>query len=375
VFAHLDQILSALDRPDNSLVLAVSGWRERQQLALLLGILERLSVAVVGLVDMACVATRFSAPGAQLFHLDADLHRTVITPLLQERQLRAGEPKVVERAGVLAAERAMTRAVAAEFVRQCRFDPLHQGTGEQQIHDRLPRILQELQTAGVVELVMEAGGAERRIELGQQVLVRALAGQLDLMANAMADLVRSGQDAVLQISHRLARMPGLLDRLAGLGQVEVLERGTVAQGALAWLDSQPPGATQLSFVRSVDLPPPRAGFAVNAGVNRPVSSAAIPTHLLVGDTAYIINQKSLEIGRDPPVGARCVRMADDAPGVSRRHCSISSQDNVVTLRDHSQFGTWLNERRVASATQLRVGDQLRLGDAGQILRLIRVSEQ
>jgi hypothetical protein len=321
------------------------------------------------------VATSFSAPGAQLFHLDADLHKSVITPLLQERELRAGRPRVLERAGVLVAERVMTRAVAAEFVRQCRFDPLHQGTGEQQIHDRLPRILEELQTAGAVELVMEAAGVERRIELEQQTLVGALASQLDLIANAMTDLVRSGQGAVLQISHRLARLPGLLDRLAGIGQVEVLERGAAAQGALAWLDTQPPGAIQLAFVRSVDLPPPKAGFTATASAKQPVSSAETPTHLLVGDTAYSINDASLEIGRDPPADARCLRLADDVPGVSRRHCSISRQDSVVTLHDHSQFGTWLNERRVASQTQLRVGDQLRLGDSSQILRLIRVSDE
>jgi hypothetical protein len=373
VFEHLRQLWNTLEEPEEDLVLVVPGCYRRDQLALLLGILQRLSISVVGLVDAAVVATRQSFPHGELFHLDADLHRTVITPLAQDEQLRAGEPRVLEATGLLAAERTMTRAVAAEFVAQTRFDPLHQASGEQQIHDRLARILGGLQSASAVDVVLETGGAERRIKLAGPALVRALRTQVERIAAALGRSARNGQPRMLQLSHRLAHLPGLLETLAGsAAEVIVLERGAAATGALAWVGSSPAAGVSLPFVRAVPLPAPIQDFNDPSATDGAPESAAAPTHLLLGDTAYALGSDDLEIGRDPPAGRRSVRLAGAQPGVSRRHCSIGLHRGSAVVRDHSRFGTWVNERKVVAETTLWVGDRIRLGDAAQELRLIRV---
>jgi pSer/pThr/pTyr-binding forkhead associated (FHA) protein len=42
------------------------------------------------------------------------------------------------------------------------------------------------------------------------------------------------------------------------------------------------------------------------------------------------------------------------------------------LFDHSSYGTWLNDERVAHRTRLKAGDRLRLGYPGIVLELIAI---
>ena len=52
----------------------------------------------------------------------------------------------------------------------------------------------------------------------------------------------------------------------------------------------------------------------------------------------------------------------DAPGVSSKHCEISSTNNGVVLSDlNSTNGTWVNAKRISAATVVKSEDSIRLG--------------
>lgn len=79
-----------------------------------------------------------------------------------------------------------------------------------------------------------------------------------------------------------------------------------------------------------------------------------------GDTAgteYLIEETEYIIGRD--VGCHLTLSVNE---VSRRHCTLLLRDDGVFLRDdNSSNGTYLDERRVLGAIELRDGDGIRLG--------------
>ena len=79
------------------------------------------------------------------------------------------------------------------------------------------------------------------------------------------------------------------------------------------------------------------------------------------------------IGRMPAVGPRTIALSEGLAGVSRRHCTLTSEEGKeVILLDHSSFGTFVNGERVAERVRVRAGDRVRVGDPGIELSLIAV---
>lgn len=76
---------------------------------------------------------------------------------------------------------------------------------------------------------------------------------------------------------------------------------------------------------------------------------------------YLINQDEMVIGRDP-AAAICI----PDPGISRKHCKIIVEGNVIKLEDlGSQNGTVVNGKRLGSGevTKLTKEDMIKLGNS------------
>jgi hypothetical protein len=101
--------------------------------------------------------------------------------------------------------------------------------------------------------------------------------------------------------------------------------------------------------------------------------SAAPSHLLLDGQVYALGGGPLVIGR-APTGARTIALSEGLAGISRRHCTLTSEGEQLTLIDHSGFGTFVNGERVAARVSLRAGDRVRLGDPGVELALLTVSE-
>jgi pSer/pThr/pTyr-binding forkhead associated (FHA) protein len=69
---------------------------------------------------------------------------------------------------------------------------------------------------------------------------------------------------------------------------------------------------------------------------------------------------------------RPLPLPEGIAGLSKSHCTVVRRDGQVVVEDHSTYGTYVNDERVAGRVALRVGDVLRLGAPGVTLDLIRV---
>ena len=87
-------------------------------------------------------------------------------------------------------------------------------------------------------------------------------------------------------------------------------------------------------------------------------AAAAARYWLIWDTRQIpLNQGENVLGRAPDAAVWI-----DAPGISRNHARICLEGTVATVEDlQSKNGTYLNGSPVTVPTELKDGDQIRLG--------------
>jgi ABC-type multidrug transport system ATPase subunit len=79
-------------------------------------------------------------------------------------------------------------------------------------------------------------------------------------------------------------------------------------------------------------------------------------------------------GRDPAV-CNYFFSQEQWPMVSRKHAEFRLEHGRCTVSDAgSRFGTFINGERIASSTEVRVGDHVQLGAGGPILRIISVEQ-
>ena len=101
-----------------------------------------------------------------MLRLDLQLHQAALTILEVASTvgvMRRARYELLRGTGIVAFLQALATAVAGEFVRQTRFDPLHEGATEQRLHDLLPGWVAALAFTGEAEVEMTFGNDTHRI--------------------------------------------------------------------------------------------------------------------------------------------------------------------------------------------------------------------
>ena len=244
--------------------LAVPGFYTPDALGLLLGVARAAGLPVVGLVDAAVAAASLGHPGETLVHLDLTRHRSVATAIVQGNGLARTRVVAEEGRGWAAYEETVAGAVAAQFVREARFDPRHAGTTEQALYDALPGWLDELSVRQTVPAVLRAGGREHAIELTRASVEAAAGDLLRGLVGQVGALKPTGAPATVLLSHRAA-LPGLADRLRGLADMTLVELASSAavSGTIQHKDRLRHSGDALPFVTR--LPPARPALVAVEG--------------------------------------------------------------------------------------------------------------
>jgi hypothetical protein len=375
-YVHLSMIWQSVQEHGREVVLAVPGFFNQQQLGLLLGIAQELSIPVRGLVASAVAAASPDDPRPWLLHVDLLLHRAVVTVLQPGPRLSQVRVVSLPGRGLRQLRAGWMRAIADEFVRHTRFDPLDQAVSEQELYDRLPEITAELRDHPVMGFQMSSGGHTYSITLDRVLFQSAdesLAAELKPVIETTCTMNTVAKtELCLVISHRLACLPGWTETLADSLAVPVIELkpGAAAFGALELADqfAETSDTAGVAFLtgRPWQLSEPQP-----IATESPISSGAVrPTHVLYRNMAYPIGNKPLVIGRDDKPGASDIVIQGQIAGVSRRHCTIERRNDRLVLVDHSTYGTYVDDRRVAGSTELGLGQIIRVGTPGETLQVI-----
>lgn len=366
---QLEDIWASVDTKPTELVVAVPGYMTPENLGLFLGIAGELKLPVVAMVDAAVAATRREYQGAVPVHVDLGLHKATLTRLAQPGMAQIDRMETLDAAGLYTLYDIWLKTISEAFVQQSRFDPLHKAETEQMLLDRLGGWVHEACRNGSVVMELVSGGTAYQADIESLSLVGAAAPVYQQIASKLRALFRAEDLPAVQVTDRVARLPGLVDMLKARvgGEVFVLESGAVVRGALARCRGENDAAEGVSLLRQLPWDQAAVELDRDAVDN---TRKGVPTHLLFGHNGYEIGNSPLVIGSQESAGERFLALAVDMPGVSRRHCSLVRKNGQCVLEDHSRYGTFLNGHKVDGSSVMQVGDALRIGSPGFEFQLI-----
>jgi hypothetical protein len=376
--AHLSALLAEPVRDGaRQLLLAVPPGYSREQLGLLIGIANECGVVVRGLVDQGLAGCATLPPVPHMLHLDLHQHQataTLVEVARTESMLRRARYELLPGCGVLAFQQALAQSIATAYVRETRFDPLHEAGTEQRLHDSLPSWLAALAGAEETPAEFPWGTSTHRIVLRRAQLEQAVATLTDEVQRLVQLARPAGTALQVCVTPRVAAVPGLLARLANLRDCVVVELpdGAAALGALQFAAAIMRPADAIALVHRLPLATTAAAEFAVASPDAIVPVAEVPTHVLYRGRAWPLDAEPLVLGWSVTATGRALSLPAGIAGVSRSHCTLQAEAGQAFVTDHSTYGTFVNDERVAGRLALRVGDVLRLGAPGLTLQLIRV---
>jgi hypothetical protein len=273
---------------------------------------------------------------------------------------------------VLDIQQTLMQFIAETFIRKTRFDPLHDASTEQRLVDQLPAWLDQLREQERITIGMQFGDRPLEIEIERAQLIAAVERHYVELLRLVQGARVAGMQIELRLAPRIAAFPGLLERFGTLRDCELrlLPRGAAAFGTLQYEAAiSRPDALALVY----HLPIARAAGGEVAATELQATPAPLrPTHLLFQGRAWRISDQPLVIGWSVGADRRALTLPSASPGLSRSHCTVVRRNGAVMVEDHSTYGSYVNEERVAGRTALTVGDRLRLGSPGVTLELIQL---
>ena len=372
--AQLKTLWTQIADKSDDVVLIVPNHYTREQLGVLLGLTQEIGIRVSGMLSSAAAVSARPYPGRQLVHLDVGLHRVSVTPLEQSDSVMALQEIGLENTGLISVMDLWAQRFSELFVLATRFDPLHRADTEQLIYDYLPGWLQSIQEKDVCEFELEHYQDIHRIEVRREQLLAAASGFYRALVQLVAQVRQGGAGLVVQVSHHLGLLPGLMTELQRLDDALVLSLGPDApvMGALA----MPAAESKSGQVKLLKRVPWREQAQVAVDKNVFQDSEKTPdassSHVVYKGIAYPVGAEGLSIGRTKDKERRSIVLEGDHSGVSGSHCELVLRDGEVKLIDHSRHGTFVNEKRASAETTLRPADVIRIGSPGEELWVISV---
>ena len=374
--AHLSLIWENVKIHGDEMIVAVPDYYGREQLGLILGMAQELSIPVKGFVSLPIAASFTPCPDSMLLHLDIHLHRFEIVYLHQGEQLTRENSVAVQEINLEQLYRVWVESIAEEFVRSTRFDPLHQAATEQALYDRLSDALDifKRQPSFLFEISHETDSY--RITLPSNLLKQKSAAVYDdicrLILKMRDEHGKNGFSTVLQLTHRIACLPGLKDKLSEIDHCEImeLEPGAGALGVLGFWRQLADGHAGHGASFFTSRPWQKTEPETFRTVPNKTPGQDPATHLLYGDVAYPLSEKPLFIGCDHYPTGKGIHVKGQSSGVSKKHCTVQRDADRVVLTDYSEQGTFVDDRRVDGSATLDLGQIVRLGPSGETIRLI-----
>jgi hypothetical protein len=372
--AQLQALWARVASGIDDVLLVVPGGYRSDQLGLLLGLAQECGMPVRAFVDAAVAASVRPFPGRQLMYVDASLYRTAVTLVEQNGDAQARVEHSLNQ-GLAGLADVFARRIADLFVRATRFDPFAHADTEQAVYDNLPAWLAALQREEQLEVALEHRDEEFRVTAERAAVLGVAEGYYRAVRQLIAQHREPGKALVVQLSDRLAALPGFVGELARLDDtsVECFDLGHAARGALLVGAPSAAPAGQVKLLKRLAW---RAEAKLAAAAAQPLPAAPAlgnaqpPTHLVHGGLAYRVGADGLLIGREAEPGRRTVLVGAGSSGVSRVHCEVVLRDGELKLRDLSTFGTFVNERKVAGETTLKRADVIRVGSPGAELHVV-----
>lgn len=354
-YAQLLAIYELAGKPQEVLF-AVPGSYSREQLALLLGIVQASPFTAVGLVDTATACISATADTGNYSYLDIHLHYAIITTLEVTDKVTRTSVRTINETGMAQIYDSCISFIADVFIDQSRFDPLHHAETEQSLYDQLPQCLRTMQTTAEVVLEVSFQNKRYQAKFFSASLLKQLKKHYEPIYRELAAHTTS------LIGDRLHALPGFTE---SLDNTVVLDEQCVFQGCnynLMHIRNTGPSLNFITSLPASSTPVISAGKTIPAGKRVPISSYA--THVLINNRAWPLSHSRLFVSANGQVSIR-----QDG---NSSHCSVRLGETGAELRPESDLPVFLNGNRISEVATTVSGDTINLAGSVTIIRLIEV---
>lgn len=322
-FEHLRQVIETVRRPGDELVMAVPPSYEQEQLGILVGIAKELPVPLKGLVASPIACDPGSDLSGTVLVVDLLLHRCVLSLVEIGDDVELGSTRVCTDIGLRLLQHQWIKAVSGEFVRNTRFDPLHNAVTEQRLQNSLAHTIEILTQRDSCSVELEAGSLSHRVTVTEQLLAHAGHALIFKLAAEVQAVMATHRFSSILLTDEAARVPGLrrmLEQQHAAG-VHTMGPGAAAIGlAKLWPDEfdQTAGDAVVYHTRR------GCGGGLTACV---LATYVQPTHALVGGEAHPLGHEPLCIDCDMQAGR--LRLGVEA-GAAR--LQVNGREVVLSIR-------------------------------------------
>ena len=356
-FAHLNDIAHQHALKDE-VIFAVPSNYNRNQLSILLGLVQSCEFDAVGLVDMPLLMAGNADDPAMAVYLDIQLHQTVLTTFsLQDNKPTRDKVIQIPGTGLIALHDSWVNMVTDEFIKQSRFDPHHNAETEQyvynQLEDWLGRSLQDNEI--LMEINNKGSVYQAKINRGHfEQRVRNIFGRINSELEAIA-----GNNYNLHLPESDASLPGVS---LYLKNITAVRDAMLIESCLSHLDHIKGKAGSLSFTASLPQGEQQQAPA------RKKHSDSLPSHILINHRAYSL-PVSFQYGpASDEENNSAIYLEAGETGV----LTFSVIQEHVQLENSGSQAIQINGSSTPSTATLKLGDVVHLPGATAPLQLIQV---
>ena len=371
-YGHLAMISEKLQGTPE-LIVSVASDLERSQLALLLGMLQRLNWPVIAVADAAVLACRKFAPGQKLYHLESQLHRTVLSELDQGDLLKLKSTKTTRELGLMRLREAWSDTISRLFVRATRFDPQHDAVIEQQLYDNINPWLEKLVDESEIEIDLNRDENRFATWLDREAVITAAMPQYRVLIEFLRDQLPVDQPICLELGPRIARLPGLLPLLEELPECSIrvgapaamFETASELATAVSGDGGQVPYMNSKAWFGMIEAEKHDSALE---GYQRQA-----PTHVLFRARAYALKSHGLSLGSGESSNDGHLAIDEGAAAIEAIHCRLIPESGQVYLDNKGGGPVRLNGKPLQERSAVGVGDKISMGQPETELLLISIA--
>ena len=294
VYAQL-MALKNNSRSDAQVDIIVPSSMSGSQLSMLLGIAQHAKLEIGRVVDRAVLETAAVSKGVKsVIHLEMTLHQCVVSLVVKkDGYWEVREVKSVSGAGYLDFLEFWSRGAAELFVKETRFDPLHDAQSEQTLIDLLNKSFEGGSLSG--GLTIELSG--RRLEVTSTRIEEWAAAPLGRIAKAVDEILSHAEPGAKResLAHQklcsglASEIPGMQDTISEFDKVQTHHQ---------WIDELLEPAVD-GGVHITSILGREKGEAIQNSMDTDAAgltaseALAEPTHLLIGAHARHLGDSSM----------------------------------------------------------------------------------
>ncbi len=358
-YAQLLALHELAGKPEEVLF-AVPGSYTRDQLSLLLGIVEACPFTAAGLVDAATACVAAVADAGDYSHLDIHLHYAVITTLDVTDQVSRTSVKIVDNNGITNIYDTCAGFLSDLFIDQSRFDPLHHAETEQHLYEQIPHCFRQMKDSDEVTLEIQYKDKRYHAKVFREPLLERLKAHYEKIYREIAG-------PSILVSDRLDLLPGFSESIEN---ATVVDEQAVFRGCDVNLANIRSAGPSLSFITSL----PAAKSPVLSANNPAVShksistdktSADTVTHVLINNRAYALDKNPLYISTSGQTSRK---------KNTNMHCSAHLGKQGAELHPEGDLAIFVNGNRITDTASVQPGDTVSFDGSDTVVRFIEVTD-